>query len=474
MRPARSIGRLAGRSATVGRSLPIRGGLCAAVLVLASACGSTTDRDVVRDPALAPELATYLASPWEGYLLAIDPALRADLQSGFEELRRVGDVDAARRAAQRVEQVAGALVPAEVLRAQADFVAGDSSGVLARLVPADSGLAPRTSLIEATLTWPGALVLGRAAELEARPDVAHAAYRLAAESAEPARRGAERTLEAALQFTLRGLAAALAEDRLEAARAAVQRMEEWAPGADVTLRARLDLARAIAEPAAELAALRAWIPRQPTVGNYKRLGHLEVEYGDAERGLQVYTQLAEQLPNDPEVADGLAAAQFVWRLDMLPAEVRQIVDRERLSRGDFAELLYWLLPGVRTRRPESGQIVTDLPLEHPQRAAIVRVVNLGLMPLQDATLREFAADEPITRRQGFAVLLELPEYFGTEAQCTAELAGRSRPSGEEICVAAARCRIVADVSECRLPDALAGRVAREGLRRMLALLEQAP
>jgi hypothetical protein len=301
--------------------------------------------------------------------------------------------------------------------------------------------------------------------------VAFAAYRLAGEQP-AATEGVERTREAAVQTTLSSFHSALDRSRFDLAEGYVARLASWAPEGDTTLRAALDLARARKDPDAELSALRGWARRDPTVSNYKRLAHLEVEFGDSERGLELFTQMSEQFPTDPEVADGLAAAQFVWRLEMLPSEVSEITTRDVLTRGDFAELLYWLVPGVRSGRSDSGQIVTDLPLEHPQRSAIVRVVNLGLLPMRNATLRQFAADEPLSRRSAYAALLALPEHFGTQAECTAELRNDPQPSNQSLCECAARCRLIEEPDACLPSSSLSGRDAREGLRRMLVLLEE--
>jgi hypothetical protein len=182
--------------------------------------------------------------------------------------------------------------------------------------------------------------------------------------------------------------------------------------------------------------------------------------------VEVYEELARRHPADRELQARLAAAKFRWRLALLPAEVRDLGERPLLTRSDFALLLYWAVPEVRYGRAAGARIAADV-LDHPQREAIVRVVNLGLLDVHP-TLHRFAPDAELARVDALTALLRL--LAGHEGRVACVAAAGVAPAREGACALAAGCRLIADPGDC-LPGApLSGAEALGLLERTLDLL----
>ena len=140
--------------------------------------------------------------------------------------------------------------------------------------------------------------------------------------------------------------------------------------------------------------------------------------------------------------------------------------RTELNRSEYATLLYWLFPQVRYGRPDEARIATDV-IDHPQREAIVRVINLGLMRV-DPTLHEFGPQRPVRRSEVLGALLGLIAGVPESAVC---LDGGQVPTAPEaLCRAAAACRLVDDAADCLAGGPLAGNEAMELGRRTLLRL----
>jgi hypothetical protein len=186
--------------------------------------------------------------------------------------------------------------------------------------------------------------------------------------------------------------------------------------------------------------------------------------GDPGAGLKIVEGLAERHPKDPALAEKLAAAKFRWRLSLLPQAVRDVAARPDLSRADLAVLLYWLVPQVRYARPSEGRIATDV-LDHPQRDEIVRVVNLGLLDVEE-TLHRFSPGAPVRRATALRAVVRLLQSFGGGA-CLGDDAANPQPSQALACDLAARCALLAAEDDCRPGDPLSGGDAVEMIRRAL-------
>ena len=192
---------------------------------------------------------------------------------------------------------------------------------------------------------------------------------------------------------------------------------------------------------------------------------LELEVGDARQGLELAERLARRYPQDPALAEKLAFAKFRFRLGVLPERVQELAGRVELERGDQALLLFWLFPQVRYGEAGRPRIATDI-LDDPRREEIARVVNLGLMDV-DESLHRFYPEQSLERRSLLRSLLRLLAQAEPPADCARDLA--PRPSQEAICAAAERCRLIPSVADC-LPEAtVSGREALGYVQRALEL-----
>src|SRR5262249_15640164 len=112
-------------------------------------------------------------------------------------------------------------------------------------------------------------------------------------------------------------------------------------------------------------------------------------------------------------------------------------------------------PEVRYGKPAAARIATDV-LEHPAREEIVRVINLGLLEV-DETVHRFLPERAASRAEALAALGRLLAQRG--ARCAAA----SRTGGW--CAAAVACGILPSAEDC-LPGApLAGNEAVRFIRR---------
>ncbi|HUP43299.1 MAG TPA: hypothetical protein VM599_08825 [Thermoanaerobaculia bacterium] len=404
----------------------------------------------------------FVVDPLAGYPLAAAPEPAARAREGWAALVRTGDAEAARALAAELLDADPGFHPAAVLAAQADFLAGQDAAALERLEPLVQELPAYTA---------AQLLRARTAERLGRIPEAFAAYRSVAELSAAAAERAEALRERAVEIVGNRFRDALEHGRLDAAAGHLGRLERWAPEAEATLEAARGLAVARGDRRAELAAVARLLARAPERRELLvRRAELELEVGDASAGLQILQRLADQDPGDRALQEQLEQAKFRWRLTLLPAHVREIAGRSELTRGDFATLVHWLIPRVRTARSPAGRIAVDI-LEHPRREEIARVVNLGLMDV-DATLHTFSPERPVRRTTALVALLRAVEALAPPAACLPpsqmDALGRS-PSQEAVCSAAARCRLVSDPGDCLSGATLSGPQALELLRRALQL-----
>lgn len=405
----------------------------------------------------------FLLEPLSGYPLVVDPTVADELRSAWTELARGADPGAVRSVAERLLAGDPGLHAARHLAAAAAFVAGDLRGAAESLRPV---------LAELPDYLAAGLLFARAAERTDDPLGAFETYLglARADAADPhralaARRAAE-LASRAREVTENRLNDALARGRVDLAEAELARLSRWAPGDATTLRASADVAAARGDTAAELVAvaqLAALSPGDEAIA--ERWGDLELAVGDPARGLAVFERLAGQHPDDTRLAGKREAAKFSWRLEQLPERVKRAGRAAALTRGDYAVLLYWLVPGVRYGRPTSARIATDI-LDDPRRDEIVRVVNLGLMDI-DEDLHRFAPGAGLTRRGALlAVLRALALDRGPACVGDAAALG-GRVASETVCAAAARCGLLRSVPECLPQGGLSGSEALEVIRLSL-------
>ncbi len=399
-----------------------------------------------------PEDRVFLAGPASGYPLAVDPRRERALTAAHAALAGRGDRRAARAAAEELLAADPALHPAIVLLAQSELVEGRFQEAVDRLRPV---VAEFPGYVAAELAY------ARAAEKLGDLPTALGAYTQAGAASRVAAQRAAAVRPRALEIVGERLAEALRRGRADEAAAQLTLLERWAPDEEVTLRGAQAVAAARCDPAAELAAVRRLVELHPRDRELTaRRGELEVTAGDAGAGVQIFERLAREHPEDARLAERLSWAKYRWRLQLLPAEIAGLAGAAQLSRADLAALLYWLLPEVRYGRGASPRIATDV-LEHPRRDEVVRVVNLGLLDL-DETLHQFHPQRPATRADALRALLRLLALRG--GACAQGAGGRG-PGAETACALAAGCGLLPSAADC-LPGApLAGGEAVEMVRR---------
>jgi tetratricopeptide (TPR) repeat protein len=384
----------------------------------------------------------YLRSPLDGYPRGVDPATRATIDSAYRELFAGGVPATAREVAATLLAESPELDAARVLEAQADLV----EGRLDETAEAMREVTRRVDDYRAAL-----LLLGRAAEKSGRMVEAHAAYHAIESTDDAIRDAVERTVGPALDELEARVDSELANGRTSEAANAVERMRAIDSTAEPSLRAALAYGRAVGDRKIQLVAARGLAERFP--GDFDLAfsrATLEVDAGDPGTGLRILQELAEAAPNDPRLADELARARFRWRLELLPEEVRSISQAQRITRAQFASLLYWLVPSVRYGAAGGGRIATDI-LDHPRKEEIIRVVNRGLMEV-DPGLHAFSPEAPLSRLDGLEALLRLMATGGSPAGCLGGRSLGSSPSAQTVCGAAAGCGLIDADADC-LPGA---------------------
>lgn len=403
--------------------------------------------------------ARFLLDPSEGYPRALDPAEARELSAARDRLVAAGDVAGARSLANRLLARDPDLAAAKVLSAEADVVEGRPRIAVERLEPV---------VIELPEYTAAQVALGLAAERADDIPRALEAYLAGSEASEAAARRAEEIRGRAAEIVSARLGSWLGSGRLEEASAELERLEAWAPDDPLTLAAAASVARASGDELAELAALRRLVPSRAGDADLEsRLGLLELEVGDAGEGLRRFESLASRFPGDPEVASGLARARFLWRLQLLPPEVRSLAGKGVLDRSDAALLLYWLFPSLRYGSAGGGRIAADV-LDHPHREAIIRVANAGVLEVDD-TLHRFDPARPVTRAEMLAGLLRLLALGDPPAACVGVAPNRRRDL-RGICEAAARCGLIEEPAVCLPQGPVSGAWAVERSREALQRL----
>ncbi len=430
---------------------------------------ATPAPEPVAFPGLPAEDRSYLPDPREGYPLAIGADAGERLTAAYAGLRASLDRQGARTVADELLAVDPRFHPAIVLAAEAEFAAGDPGRAAAALAPVVAEL-PGYAAAE--------VLLGRAAERSGDPLAAFAAFRRVADlNALAAERAAE-LKPRAVEIVANRIGDAIARGRLDAAQADLGLLTEWAPGESPTLEAAAGLARARGDRRSELTAVAALARLHPEDRELaERWGDLELEAGDPGAGLALFERLARDHPRDAALAARVEQAKFRWRFAQLPARVQQAAHGAEITRGDFAVLLYWLVPSVRFGQPGAARIATDI-LDDPRRDEIAKVVNLGLLDV-DAGLHRFAPDAALARGDALLGLLRLIAGSGGReaggaarpaASCAAELPAAGRPAPDQVCAAAARCRLLPDPADCLPRSPLSGREALELVRLGLDLV----
>lgn len=428
--------------------------LLTATVLLALSCGSTGPAP----PELVPREDRYfLVSPLTGFPRSVGPTTERRIEEAYSDLLSIGDRQQAEELGVELLDRNPDLAPATVLRAQSDFIGGAHERVLDQL----------GSVVESYPQYVAAqLLYGRSSEKLGNLLAGLEAYERIDEINELARsRVADLTPRSVEIMALR-IEDALAKGHTGAAQEELDELQAWAPHDERTLEVTADVARAIGDREAELQALRTLAVRRPEDRLLEqRRAELELEIGDPAAGMRVFEDLASRFPDDPEVADNLIRARFLWRFQLLPPEVRKLATAPDLTRGDFAVLVYWLFPEIRYAAAGGGRIANDV-LEHPHREQIVRVVNSRILDV-DPSLHRFEPYRSIQRSQALAAMLRLLARKEPPFAC---LGGPVPGSTQAICRTAAACGLIEEESDCLPTAPVAGQEALDFSRVTLELL----
>ena len=424
-------------------------------LALLAGCAGAPPAPAPRD-SLPQELRPFLIDPTD----PADPRAEAgEIHRLFLRLLGGGDAAEVERAARALLARSAELTPAQVLLAQVRLVAGDAPGAVeaARRSGEAGGL-------------PARLVEARALEASGDLPAALFVYRDLAGRSQPAAQQAATLEPRVAEILRRRIADALDRAQPVVAQRELERLEALRPHEEDTLRLALRVAAARGDRVRELALARSLMPA--AAGDRElalRRAQLEMEVGDARTGLDLFQTLADAAPGDARLAEELRRARFLWRVLNAPESVRRAAARPQVTRADLAVLLYWLVPQVRTARGGSGRIASDV-LDHPAQEAIVRVVNLGLLGV-DETLHRFDPDRAARRAELFRALLRLLGEANASG-CAALPPAPGDAAADPVCRGAAACGLAPSEADCLPTAPLSGAEALEALRRALVLLER--
>lgn len=406
---------------------------------------------------VAPDLAAYLVEP-------VDPADESRDAAVVRRLHRrlIDTGDAATVAAESRTLITQRpeLSPQRILLAQALLVQGDARGAIEAIRAAGDARGVAAQLVEA-----------RALEsLDELPE-ALVVYRKAAAASPTAARRAAAIEPRAVEILSSQIEAALERAQPAAAERALTLLETLRPHAEATLRLGRRVAAALGDPRRELAMVRSLTAAVPGDRELQlRRAQLEMEVGDAHVGLGLFQELATASPGDVRLADELWRARFLWRVANSPEPVRRAAASPQATRADLAVMLYWLVPQVRTARSGAPRIASDI-LEHPAQEAIVRVVNLGLLGV-DETLHRFEPDRAARRHELHRALLRLLAAADPAGCASGEERAESGARRESICRSATACGLAPSEAECLPTAPLSGAEALEMVRRAVEILER--
>jgi tetratricopeptide (TPR) repeat protein len=177
-------------------------------------------------------------------------------------------------------------------------------------------------------------------------------------------------------------------------------------------------------------------PRDRTLR--EKTARLALELKDYATAIPILDRLAAE---DPRFEAQAENARFAFRVANWPAAERTAARAGKLTRGEAARLLWWMVPEVREAKVTEGVIASDV-VGRPDRLEISRAVSLGLLDADrethradpDALLTFSSAARLYLRVLAFLRPAELPN-------CAAGRPVEALSNGEAIRVAR-ECRIV--------------------------------
>lgn len=430
----------------------------AVLLVWAGGCAG------VDQPEPGPRIPNvdqpFLVAPSTGYPLTMSPVQGDRVDEAFENLIREGEREEAISLSHQILTRDPDFHPAVLLAAQVAFLDGEVSRARELLMPRAGELSDYTG-------WQ--LLLGRSAEVQEDLVSAFEAYASVASRSQAAKVKAEQFRPRVVQILARRIEDDLQKGLAEDATSELARMERWLPDETLTLESAAAVARATDNPEAELRAVTRLSARSPDDQSLaERRAALELVAGDAGAGLRVFQELVAADPENEQLQDQLARAEFLWRLQLLPIEARDLANRRELSRGDFAAMLYWLFPEVRYGQGRQVRIANDI-LDQAYREEIVRVVNLGIMDV-DERLHKFSPTRVMTRSEALTSMVRLLSRKVPPLACMGGVPRNEALGVATVCAVGTHCGLLASGADCRPAASVSGSEAVELSRLTLNLL----
>jgi tetratricopeptide (TPR) repeat protein len=353
----------------------------------------------------------------------LDRAAAADLEAGWQALRRGDAIAAERRAARTAESpasrllalqstlVAGGAVPVSELAELVEAAPAYAAAWLTLSVAAERAGEEKTALDAASrgaALWPDRRWEERVAELRTRwiDDRLGNARRLSAEGSQAAAVGAlepvlalepnnrdARILQAGALTDLGDL------DRAEAALVGLPR------DAEVVL-----VAGAIAEARGDRkAAIRIYSSLPEALEPTLRAIALAEADGDWLTAMNLYGGLPDRYP-DREA--GLRAAKLRWRVSVLPPYVGEALAAERLDRAGLAVVLVALAPRVESLPGGQVPLLSDI-VDMPSQREIITAARLGLIDI-DRLEHRFDPHRQVTEAEVREALVALGRLLEVE------------------------------------------------------------
>jgi tetratricopeptide (TPR) repeat protein len=227
----------------------------------------------------------------------------------------------------------------------------------------------------------------------------------------------------------------------KAARQAASRAVEIDPGSAPAHETFGDVAREAGEPKQALAEYQEALELDPGSRTLQeKTARLAIELSDYAAAIGPLDSLAAA---DPKYAAQAAQARVDFRVANWPAGEREAAKSQRLTRGEAARLVWWMMPEVRETAVATGVIASDV-VGRPDSREVSRAVSLGLLDADPDTHRA-RPDAPLTlsaaARLYFQLLAMLAPAAAPECLAGRPAAGISR--GEAV-RAARDCGVVGE------------------------------
>ncbi len=409
---------------------------------------------------LSARVDPFVVAPAVGYPMTGTAELTQEVETAYRGLLAGRDLSEVEDVAREVLAEDPGFHPAAVLLAQVEYLRPDDAAATELLQPVVEELPEYTA---------AQLMLGRVAERSGDLPAALGAFASIAAQNELAGSRAERVRERATEIVLNRLRDEIARGRPEYAEEHRLWLEKWAAESHAALEGTRLVAKERGDLETELGAVARLAATTGEREYRQREAELEVEIGDLRSGLEKLEALNREFPDDPQLVESLEQAEFLWRLQLLPQDVQDIGRKTEIDRADVSTLLYWLVPRVRYSQISNPPIATDI-LDHPRRDVILRVLNLGLMEV-DETLHRFEPAATASRiavlRAQLALLSSAPRKLSCIPDATSFELDQSWSS---LCRSASHCRLVRGPADCRPAAAISGAEALEFVRQTLNLL----